>query len=497
MNRLKFFVCILLLVVGSAVNAQQLVMPGDHPDPSVVKIGDTYWASATTSNWFPAYPLMKSKDLVKWKTVGHVFNQLPTWADYYFWAPEITYDNGKVYVYYSAHKKNGNLCLGVASADKPEGPYRDHGALMCQEVGSIDAFPMRDENGKLYLIWKEDGNSVGKPTPIWAMQMNEERTALIGEKKELFRNDAPWEGNLVEGVSMIRKGDYYYAFYAAAACCGRGCTYGIGVARAKKLMGPWEKYQKNPMVVEDKRWKCPGHGTPVEKDGRYYFLYHAYDTATNVYTGRQGLLSEYRFTSDGWIEFVEGQNAAGVEAPQLADDFNGSVLSNLWQWSVFQPVQYQLKKGCLVLTSLDSFPVTFMGQKTYHGNYNAVTVVDRRKSTSAAGIGLIGDERNLVQAVLQGNVLRVIMLKDGKDSVISERTVAESKSLTLSMEVQNGKDIFFSYRLAGNALQPLNAQSINGDYLPPWDRAVRAGVVVSGKGVGVFEYFNLITPAHK
>lgn len=163
--------------------AQQLVLPGDNPDPSVVKIGDTYWASATTSNWLPAYPLLKSKDLVRWESAGSVFSTMPEWADYYFWAPEITYENGKVFIYYSAHKKNGNLCLGVASADKPEGPYKDHGALMCQPAGSIDAFPIRDSDGKLFLIWKEDGNSVKQPTPIWAQEMNEERTALIGEKR--------------------------------------------------------------------------------------------------------------------------------------------------------------------------------------------------------------------------------------------------------------------------------------------------------------------------
>ena len=145
------FRSLLSLVLSSLfinVSAQQLVLPGDHPDPSVVKIGDTYWASATTSNWMPVYPLYKSEDLVNWKISGNVFNTLPAWADYYFWAPEITYENGKVYMYYSAHKKGGNLCLGVASADKPEGPYKDHGTLICQEVGSIDAFPMRDEKGK-------------------------------------------------------------------------------------------------------------------------------------------------------------------------------------------------------------------------------------------------------------------------------------------------------------------------------------------------------------
>lgn len=493
MKALKSCICLLLVVFCSAVHAQQLVMPGDHPDPSVVKIGDTYWASATTSNWFPAYPLLQSKDLVKWKTVGHVFNQLPPWADFYFWAPEISYDNGKVYVYYSAHKKNGNLCLGVASADRPEGPYRDHGPLMCQEAGSIDAFPMRDEKGKLYLIWKEDGNSVGKPTPIWAMQMNEERTALIGEKKELFRNDAPWEGNLVEGVSMIRKGEYYYAFYAAAACCGRECTYGIGIARAKSLLGPWEKYQKNPVVVEDQRWKCPGHGTPVEKDGRYYFLYHAYDTATNVYTGRQGLLSEYRFTSDGWIEFIDQQNTMPNVAPAVADEFKGKRLAGSWQWSVFQPVRYEVTKGCLLLNSLDSFPVTFLGQKTYGGNYTAETSVNTRNSTSGAGIGVIGDERNMIISVVNNNIVSVVMVRDGKETIVAQDSTMPGKRLYLSMQVRNGKEIKFLYSTNNSSFVELNAQPVDGHYLPPWDRALRAGVVVSGKGVGAFEHFKLIT----
>ncbi|HEX2608801.1 MAG TPA: glycoside hydrolase family 43 protein, partial [Flavisolibacter sp.] len=259
---------------GLLTHAQQVVLRGDYPDPSVVKIGNTYWASATTSNWAPAYPILSSKDLVHWKTVSHVFPKLPDWADYYFWAPELSYENGKVYVYYAAHKKNGNLCVGIASADRPEGPYTDHGPLICQEVGSIDAFPMRDENGKLYLIWKEDANSVGKPTSIWAQELNEERTALKGEKKELFRNDVPWEMNLVEGVSIVRREGYFYALYAAAGCCGAACTYGVGVARSKSLLGPWEKNPKNPVLTSTDQWTCPGHGTSVDKDGKHYFLYH-------------------------------------------------------------------------------------------------------------------------------------------------------------------------------------------------------------------------------
>src|SRR4051794_31851625 len=240
----SIFITAVFLFSSVLLYAQVLVMPGDHPDPSVVKIGNEYWASATTSNWLPAFPLMKSTDLLHWQQVGAIFEKKPVWADYYFWAPEITYDHGKVYVYYAAHKKGGNLCVAAAVADKPEGPYKDLGPLICQTDGSIDAFPVRDEQGKLYLLWKEDANSIGKPTPLWIQEMKEDRTQLIGERHELFRNDTgTWEGNLVEGVSIIHKGEYYYALYAANACCGANCTYGIGVARAKHLLGPWEKFK--------------------------------------------------------------------------------------------------------------------------------------------------------------------------------------------------------------------------------------------------------------
>lgn len=491
----KLFFAILCFFSIADTSAQHLVMRGDYPDPSVVKIGDTYWASATTSNWGPAYPILKSKDLVNWTTVSHVFPKLPEWADYYFWAPEISYENGKVYMYYAAHKKGGNLCLGVASADKPEGPYTDHGTLMCEPVGSIDAFPMRDEKGKLYMIWKEDGNSVNKPTPIWAMEMNEERTKLIGEKKELFRNDAPWEMNLVEGVSMIKRGDYYYAFYAAAGCCGAGCTYGTGVARSKNLLGPWEKYNKNPVLTHSDKWSCPGHGTPVEKDGRHYFLYHAYDKQSNVFTGREGLLIEYKFTPDGWIEFVKDpgqQNAVPVE--NSSQNFSKRNLSFNWQWSVFQQPQFYTKRGELYLSALPDVSGAFLGHKTVTANYTATTKLHIKKSTALPGLAIIGDEKNTITALYDNGSITVIRLKDGKEEVLSTTSVGKSKKMYLQARVINGKNISFYYGKDKDELVLLNQQPIDGGYLPPWDRAIRVGLVAKGQKStsAVFDSFELI-----
>jgi xylan 1,4-beta-xylosidase len=478
---MRCFISIIPVFFVTYLLGQTLVLPGDFPDPSVVKVADRYWATATTSNWAPAFPLLESSDLIHWEMRGHVFQELPLWADYYFWAPEISYDSGKFFVYYSAHKRGGNLCIAVASAGNPEGPYRDHGPLMCQEAGSIDAWPMRDENGKLYLIWKEDGNSKKLPTPIWAMEMNESRTQLLGEKKELFRNDTAWESNLVEGVSMIRHGEFFYAFYAGAGCCGRACSYGVGVARARNLLGPWEKYPRNPVAAANEDWKCPGHGTPVVKDGKYYFLYHAYKGESNVYAGRQGVLSEFTFTNDGWIELMNGPGTDNSIQREVADNFAGEEPAAEWQWSVFQKIDYRQHDGKLVLAAGNDKAGAFLGMKTYSGNYDVEIVVDTKQTTSEAGLGLIGDEKNFVTATLKDNRLVLRKVEADKEIVVAEKSFRPSQKLHVRAEVKNGKDISFFFSADGKHFTKLNKTSLDGYFLPPWDRAVRAALVSKGE----------------
>jgi beta-xylosidase len=482
-----------LLLCSISSFAQRLVLPGDYPDPSVTKIGDRYWATATTSNWAPAYPLLESKDLIHWQTQAHVFPKLPAWADYYFWAPEISYDNGKVYIYYAAHKRDGNLCLAVASADKPEGPYTDHGTLMCEKAGSIDAFPIRDNNGKLYLVWKEDGNSVKQATPIWAMEMNEARTALIGEKKELFRNQEDWESNLVEGVSMIRHGKYFYAFYAGAGCCGRECSYAMGVARAKDLLGPWEKYEKNPLFTSGDVWKCPGHGTAIEKDGQFYLLYHGYFAKGDVYAGRQGLLKEFRFTDDDWIELVDDGTPKPMVPAKLYDEFSGSTLSPQWQWSVFQTPDVAVRDGHLELHAMPDKSGVFLGQRIFTSAYQVDVTLLRAGSNAEAGLAVIGDEKNLVAVTVKGKKISVWQLKNDVAATILTHALPAGDNVYLRVEVTDGKDLVFFYSTDQKNFTRLNKTPIDGYYLPPWDRAVRAAVIAKGppSAKAVFDDFVL------
>ncbi|HKG05692.1 MAG TPA: glycoside hydrolase family 43 protein [Pedobacter sp.] len=483
MKYLRLPILFFLILFSSNTYAQELVLPGDHPDPSVVKIGQDYWAAATTSNWMPAFPIYHSKDLKNWTKKSVVFQVMPDWADFYMWAPEITYDNGKVYMYYTAHKKNGNLCLGVAVADKPDGVYKDLGPLMCQPAGSIDAFPMRDRDGKLYMIWKEDGNSIKQPTPIWAMEMKEDRTGLIGEKKELFRGDQPWENGLVEGVSMIRNGEYFYAIYAAAGCCGIKCNYGTGIARSKSLLGPWEKYQNNPVLASTDQWTCPGHGTAVQKDGKNYFLYHGYSASESVYAGRQGLLIEFDFTPDGWISFKQNAGKAASKRIVKSDDFSGKSLSMDWQWSIFKDFKRQLTGKSIEVSALSDVSGAYIGQPVYHADYTAETVVTG--ATAEAGIAVIGDDKHIIFAAVNDGKILLKQVRNGETTVLKSITlpVAGAKKvfpLKLKLQAHGNHNFTFSYAQGNGPFAVINTEPVDGSFLPPWDRALRVGVTVLG-----------------
>ena len=482
------------------------VLAGDYPDPSVTKVGNTYWATATSSNWGPIFPLLKSTDLQHWTLVGHVFPQeRPTWADYYFWAPEISQDGGKTYVYYTAHQRGGNLAVGVASADRPEGPYTDHGPLVGQPDGSIDGFPMKDEQGQPYLIWKEDGNSQHLPTPLWAQRLNARRTALVGEKTEMFRNTAAWEGNLVEGPSVVRHGGYFYLFYAANGCCGAGCTYATGVARARHLLGPWEKFAGNPVLTKNDTWACPGHGTAIERDGRWFLLHHAYQAGGFEYVGRQGVLSEFEWTAAGWPRFLNEHSVPVATPPPgppsvLADEFAASTLASAWEWPVENQPHFTLADGQLHLSAQPDQGGAALGCPTLGAAYTATTTLLHPAELPAgttAGLAALGDPNNTLSLAAGNGKLQLWERRDGKNRALAEAALPATAALHLRLTTVDGRHFSFAWSLDGRSwttMQP-PGETADGQYLPPWDRGVRVGLVATGPAAATatFERFELAT----
>lgn len=488
------------------------VIPGDHPDPSIIRVGKDYWASATSSEWGPQFPLLHSTDLVNWEQKGVVFEHRPDWAVANFWAPEIASFLGKYYIYYVGRKQNGPLGVAVAIADKPSGPYVDHGVLVAQAAGSIDPVPCMDENGKPYLVWKEDNNSVHKPTPLWAQPLNEDGTKLIGEPKELFRNDADWEGALVEGPYILRRGNWFYLFYSGAGCCGPGCNYALGVARAHSLLGPWEKNPANPILAGNSDWKCPGHGSIItDERGRYWLLYHAYATHGTVYTGREGMLDEVVFNANDWPTINNGHGPS-AKAPSpfgdaqtndwatFADDFSGDHLKPGWQWPQNHEPVTKVHDGHLMLSAgkrrVSPSVAAVLARSTITADYTATTVIE----TSALhdgiseGISAYGDPANYLELSVGNGKLTLSRMEHGKATQPAQSDAPKADKVYLRLIAVGGAEFRFAASTDGKNWTPVG-DNLGGKYLPPWDRSIRVALTVDGKegAEGEFDSFHLVT----
>jgi beta-xylosidase len=477
-----------LLIVAAAAHANP-VLPGDFPDPSVIRVGNEYWATATTSQWAPIFPLLHSRDLVSWKTVGAVFRERPAWAISNFWAPEIAQHGGRYFVYYTARKRDGPLCVAVATALKPQGPYTDHGPLVCQEAGSIDAVPVTDENGDRWLVWKEDGNSRRQPTPLWAQRLNAGGTKLVGEAHEILRNDAPWEGHVVEGPFILRRGEWFYMFYSGAGCCGLKCNYALGVARSKKLLGPWEKYDKNPILRENDTWKCPGHGSIVEDDnGRTFLLYHAYHRRDFIWIGRQGLLDEVRWGADGWPA-IDGPSSRSTPkaVPPFKDEFTGAVLSPELQWPATDSPDTRAAHGLLHLTARGTDVLdTVIAKAPSATTYSATTRVEPQ-ADAAAGLAAFGSRQNAAGIVATRAVVKLWRREKGQTVELAAAKIP-ARPVYLRMQADAGRHFRFAFSADGKAWQEL--RGVDGSDLPPWDLGTRVALTCGG-GTATFDFLRI------
>jgi xylan 1,4-beta-xylosidase len=489
------------------------VIAGDYPDPSVIRVGRDYWATATTSEWAPEFPILHSRDLVNWRTVGSVFRKRPAWSVGNYWAPEIAEYRGRYFVYYTGRKKDGPLCVAVASAAKPGGPYTDHGPLLCQEAGSIDAFPVTDENGTRYLVWKEDGNSRKLPTPLWAQKLSRDGTKLVGEMTEILRNDAPWEAQLIEGPYIMRRDGWFYMFYSGNACCGRECNYALGVARSRKLLGPWEKNPANPILKGNDDWKCPGHGSVVTSRGdRDYLLYHAYHPEDFVYVGRQALLDEVSWEKDGWPMINDGKGprkradapvsvAERNEEYAFSDEFTRPRLAPGWVWpQANEPVvRIQAARGGRLLLAPASGrgddPVgAIVGRATTVGDYVATTVVDTRgmREGALAGLAVVGDSENAIGVAVGGGKVRLWRREKNEHKIVETEDAPKSPLVYIRMTARDGEDFQFAISGDGKDWDDVGGE-LEGKYLPPWDRGVRVALTAGGTAgaVGKFDWLRI------
>lgn len=464
------------------------VQRGDYPDPSLIRVGERdFWATTTSTEWAPHFPLLNSRDLIHWEHVDAVFARRPDWATGSFWAPEISYHNGRYYVYYVAQHASGELTVAVATAERPQGPYVDRGPLVGQAAGSIDPTAVTGEDGRRYLIWKEDGNARNVPTIIWLQPLTADGLRLDGQPFPILRNDAPWEGHVVEGPSVIERGRYFYLFYSGNSCCGKRCKYAVGVARATSIMGPWEKYSGNPIIPGNRAWRCPGHGSIVDTaDGRTFYLYHAYSRTDSIYVGRQVLLDEVSWTDDGWPRVNKGLGPSTESPLPFEPSHHFRIRARRWQWpQATSPVitmrgglrrEVTLAAGASD-SSLDVLAST-IGRPIECSRYVARVTVSVKSLAKGvqASLAAYGDEDNAVGIGVRDGALVVFRRSRGVHRTLAQESITGG-SVTLRM-IADSFEYRFYYRrgLRWISLGPV----IRAPHLTPWDRGVRAALCAGG-----------------
>lgn len=479
------------------------VIKGDMADPSIIRIENTYYATGTSSEWAPFYPLYKSADLVNWEQAGHVFDKKPEWTSNSFWAPELFVHGGKVFCYYTARRKSDNVSyIGVATAKNPLRGFTDHGPLVEHGSEAIDAFVF-DDGGRLYISWKAYGLD-RRPIELLACRLSSDGLRLEGEPFSLMI-DTLNEG--MEGQCHFKRGDYYYIIYSSHGCCGPHSDYDVCAARSKSFEGPYERFPGNPILHGGGTgdYQSCGHGTMVETpDGRMFYMCHAYLRNEGFFGGRQPVIQEMFVNGDGWIEFAGGPLAAARQplpfpgtvlkpAADFTDEFDKPELKADWTWNYpYSDVETRIKNGKLML-----------GGTPKEGNNWGSVLCLRPQGTdywygtqvaningSMKGLTMYGDNGNLVFWGVCGGKLIAKKVGGGGESVIWESGYGAGTP-HLKIEVERGCMLSFYYSGDGvKWIKPHDGQVDCSD-LTRWDRVARPGVIHIGErnSPAEFSYF--------
>lgn len=102
----------------------------------------------------------------------------------------------------------------------------------------------------------------------------------VGAPVFILRNDQEWEHGIVEGQWFVKEGGVYYLFYSG--CGYNNDCYSVGVAKSDNALGPYVKYNQNPILrtrapKTDKSWEGPGHCSVIRSpSGKWLMFYHAW-----------------------------------------------------------------------------------------------------------------------------------------------------------------------------------------------------------------------------
>ena len=312
---------------------QNPMLWADVPDPDVIRVGDTFYLVSTTMHLMPGAPVMKSKDLKNWETVGYIFDRLTDSPKYDMqqgtvygrgqWATSLKYHNGKFYALLAPNEQGAMGDTYIFSAEKAEGPW----TIVSRMRHFHDCSLFFDDDGRVYVIY-----NTGE-----LMELKPDLSDVIeGTHMHIFQREEDEKG-LLEGSRVIKHNGKYYLLMISH-------TYAPGrhrrevCYRADDIHGPYEKQ----VILESEfgGFSYEAQGTIVDtQDGDWYGI---------IFQDRGGVGRVLTVMPCRWIngwpmlgdengkvpDTVRPLKSGEPEASIVkADDFSDTELGLHWQWN--------------------------------------------------------------------------------------------------------------------------------------------------------------------
>ncbi|HVU95985.1 MAG TPA: glycoside hydrolase family 43 protein [Puia sp.] len=320
MRKLLFLAITLSLVTAAtAQTSGNPIFPGWYADPEAAIFNNTYWVYPTYSDKYNKqvfFDAFSSPDLVHWTKHPHILDTSTIrWAHRAMWAPAITHKDGKYYFFFAANDIQNDSTIGgigVAVANKPEGPYKDYlGKPLIDKFHNkaqpIDQAVFKDKDGQYYIIYGGWGH------------------CNIAKLKSDFTGFEPFSDGstfkeitpkgYVEGPWMFSRNGKYYFMWSEGGWTGP--DYSVAYAIADAPTGPFQRIGK---ILQQDTTVGTGAGhhsvIHIPNTGDYYIVYHRHPLGDPDGNHRVTCIDHLYFDANGYIQPVKITNT-GVTARPL------------------------------------------------------------------------------------------------------------------------------------------------------------------------------------
>jgi xylan 1,4-beta-xylosidase len=309
------------------------IIPGFHPDPSICRVGDTYYLATSSFEYFPGVPVFRSTDLIRWEQIGNALDrpeQLKLMrgleaGSVGVYAPTIRHHDGLFWIVTTnvLDRADGHMIVHAADpAGDWSGPVYSKGA---GGPGGIDPDLMWDEDGVCHLTWTQSHH-------ITQVAVDPMTGEVLSEPKVL------WTGtpgmSYIEAPHLHKRDGWWYLLVAEG---GTERGHAVSVARGRSISGPFTPHPANPMFSHrssDSPVQSTGHADLVERpDGTWAMVYLAVRVLGSHpkfhVNGRETFLAGIEWVDD-WPVVVEDAFDVPAAATSFTDDFTAEQLHPRW-----------------------------------------------------------------------------------------------------------------------------------------------------------------------